>query len=168
MAELNKEVIDMDNDSQPKGNSVGKKIGCVFGCGCLLIIIGIVVFFIIMYKMVTGYVDDFEAKGYQRIESQVYTVAENETIEGDYVYMGQVVKIDGTVDGNIAALCQQLTISGTVNGDLDLMCQQVTITETGVVKGSIRAEAVQQLINNGTVEGTITGEIQLNSGSIGE
>ncbi len=164
MAELNNEVIDINPDEQSQSSGVGKKIGCGCGCGCLLIIIAIIVFFVVMYKMVTGYVTEFEEKGYQRIDCQVCTVDEDVTVDHDVVYMGQVVKINGTIDGNVAALCQQLTINGTINGDLDIMGQQVTITETGVVTGSIRAEAVQQLTNNGTVGGTITGEIQFQTG----
>ena len=166
--EFNNEFIDMADDSQPKGSSVGKKIGCGCGCGCLLIIIaffGVIIYF---YSIVTGYVDDFADKGYERVQCENCGIEEGETIDGDIVYMGSVIKINGTVNGNVAALCQQLTISGTVNGDLDLMCQQVTITETGKVTGSIRAEAVQQLINNGSVGGTITGEIQSQTGSGGQ
>ena len=167
MEDGNSEIVEI-NVEHSQGGGIGKKIGCGCGCGCLLIIIGIIVFVVVMYNMVVGFVNDFEEKGYHRVENQVCMVADEETVDGDIVYMGSVVKINGTVNGNVAALCQQLTISGTVNGDLDLMCQQVTITETGKVTGSIRAEAVQQLINNGSVGGTITGEIQSQTDGVGQ
>ena len=106
MEDANNEVVEI-NIEQTQGGGIGKKIGCGCGCGCLLIIIGIIVFFIVMYNMVVGFVDDFEEKGYHRVENQVCMVSDEETVDGDTVYMGQVVKINGTVNGNVAALCQQ-------------------------------------------------------------
>ena len=157
MAELNNEVIDMADDSQPKGGSVGKKIGCGCGCGCLLIIIAIFGVMIYFYSMVTGFADDFADKGYERIQCENCGIEEGETIDGDVVYMGVIITINGTINGNVAAVCEQLIINGTVNGDLDLICSKVTIEESGIIKGDIHAKLVEELNNKGTVEGAISG-----------
>jgi len=168
MAELNNEVIDMADDSQSKGGSVGKKIGCGCGCGCLLIIIAIIGIGIYMYNMAVGmgteFVDGFSEKGYEYIETEQegYVIEEGETIDGDVVYMSAVIEINGTINGNVAAACTQLIINGEVNGDLDLMCLEVIIEDSGVVKGDINAEWVGEFVNKGAVEGTISGTIQNN------
>ena len=160
MAELNNEVIDMADDSQPKSGSVGKKIGCGCGCGCLLIIIAVSAVIIYFYSMVTGFADDFADQGYEKVECEYCGIEEGETIDGDVVYMGVVITIDGNINGNVAAVCDQLIINGTVNGDLDLICSKVTIEESGVVKGDIRAKLVEEIDNKGTVAGVISGTFQ--------
>ncbi len=157
MAELNNEIIDMADDSQPKGSSFRKKIGCGCGCGCLLIIIAIVGVIIYVSSMLTGFVDDFSDKGYEKVQCENCGIEEGETIDGDVVYMGVVITINGTINGNVAAVCEQLIINGTVNGDLDLICSKVTIEESGIIKGDIRKKYVEELNNKGTVEGAISG-----------
>ena len=76
------------------------------------------------------------------------------------VYFGQSLVIEGTIDGNVAAMCQAVIIDGTINGKLDVLSQSVIINETGVVTGDIIAEAVQSLVNNGRVDGEISGTYQ--------
>lgn len=160
MAENVIEEVGQDEET-PKKSSKGKKIGIGCGCGCLVVIllVGGLIFW--AYRMATSFVREFEDQGYALVQVQEMVIEEDDVVQGPVVYFGQEITIDGTIDGDVAAMCQQLTINGTINGDLDLLCQGVTISETGVVTGDITAEAVQLLKVDGTVEGEITGTIQV-------
>ena len=148
-------------EEKPKKSSVGKKIGCGCGCGCLLVILFVVGIFFWGYNFVSSFVTTYEEQGYEMVEVQAAVISADEVVQGPVFYFGQSVTINGTIEGDVAAMCQALTINGTINGDLDLLCQAVTITESGVVTGDIVAEGVQVLTVDGTVEGKITGAIQV-------
>ena len=148
-------------EETPKKSSKGKKIGLGCGCGCLVVILLIIGLLYWGYRAVTSFVREFEEQGYALVEVQEMVIAEDDVVQGPVIYFGQAITIDGTIEGDVAAMCQSLTINGTINGNLDLFCQLVTISDTGVVTGDITAEAVQRLVVDGTVEGEITGTIQV-------
>lgn len=144
-----------------KKSSVGKKIGCGCGCGCLVVILLVLGLIYWGYSTVAGFIRGYEEQGYAMVEVQAMVVKDDEVVQGPILYFGQSVTIDGTIEGDVAAMCQALTINGTINGNLDLLCQAVTISETGIVTGDINCEGVQVLVVDGTVEGEITGSIQV-------
>ena len=148
-------------EAEVKKSSLGKKIGCSCGCGCLLMILLVVGLFFWGYNYVSSFVTTYEEQGYEMVEVQALVIGTDEVVQGPVFYFGQSVTINGTIEGDVAAMCQALTINGTINGNMDLLCQAVTITESGVVTGDIVAEGVQVLTVDGTVEGKITGAIQV-------
>lgn len=148
-------------EETPKKSSAGKKIGLGCGCGCLVVILLVGGLIYWGYSTVTSFVREYEEQGYALVEVQSMVIAADDVVQGPVLYFGQAVTIDGTIEGDVAAMCAILTINGTINGNLDLLCQAVTISESGVVTGDITAEAVQILKVDGTVEGEITGTIQV-------
>tara|TARA_B100000315_G_C14488449_1_gene546354 strand:- start:510 stop:1022 length:513 start_codon:yes stop_codon:yes gene_type:complete len=154
--------FDSGNDVEvnSKKSSKGKKIAGGCGCGCLVVILVIAAIIYWAYREATAFTRGFEEQGYRKVSAQSIVVNEEETVKGPVVYFGQSLVIEGTIDGNVAAMCQAVIIDGTINGKLDVLSQSVIINETGVVTGDIIAEAVQSLVNNGRVDGDITGTFQ--------
>ena len=149
-----------DAEVNSKNSSKGKKIAGGCGCGCLVIILVVVAIAYWAYREATAFTRGFEEQGYRKISGQSIVVSKEETVKGPVVYFGQSLTIQGTVDGNVAAMCQSIVLEGTINGNLDVLSQSVVIEGTGVVTGNLNSEAVQSLVNNGTVGGEITGTYQ--------
>ena len=141
--------------------TAGKKVALGCGCGCLVVILLVAGLIYWGYSTVTAFVNEYKDQGYAMVEVQAMVVKTDEVVQGPVLYFGQSITIDGTIEGDVAAMCQALTINGTINGNLDLLCQAVTISETGIVTGDINCEGVQVLVVDGTVEGEITGSIQV-------
>ncbi|MBC8308911.1 MAG: polymer-forming cytoskeletal protein [Planctomycetes bacterium] len=143
-----------------KTSNKGKKIAGGCGCGCLVIVLIIAAIIYWAYREATAFTRGFEEQGYRKISAQSIVVPKEDTVQGPVVYFGQSLVIEGTIDGNVAAMCQSVIIGGTINGKLDVLSQSVVINETGVVTGDVIAEAVQSLVNNGRVDGEISGTFQ--------
>lgn len=143
-----------------QNSSKGKKTAGGCGCGCLVIILVVVAIAYWVYREATSFTRVFEEQGYRKISGQSIVVSKEETVKGPVVYFVQSLTIQGTVDGNVAAMCQSIVLEGTINGNLDVLSQSVVIEGTGVVTGNLNSEAVQSLVNNGRVDGEITGTFQ--------
>lgn len=154
-------IAELTEEESPKGMSAGKKVGLGCGCGCLIVILLIAGVIYWGYSTVTAFAKQYKDQGYAMVEVQTTVIKADEVVQGPIFYFGQAVTIDGTIEGDVAAMCQALTINGTINGNLDLFCQAVTINETGVVTGNVTCDMVQVLTVDGTVEGDITGSIQV-------
>ncbi len=154
-------IIEATEEEPQKKSSTGKKIGIGCGCGCLVVILIIAGLIYWGYSTVSAFVTEYTDQGYAIVEVQATVIKADEVVQGPVLYLGQSITIDGTIEGDVAAMCQALTINGTINGDLDLLCQAVTITKTGVVTGNVACDMVQLLKVDGTVEGEITGTIQV-------
>ncbi|MEI6222519.1 MAG: polymer-forming cytoskeletal protein [bacterium] len=62
-------------------------------------------------------------------------LAQNETIEKDFIAAGQTITIDGTVKGDVYAAGQTIIVNGTVMGDL------IAAGQTIIVKGKVGEDA---------------------------
>lgn len=154
-------IAEVTEEESPKGMSTGKKVGLGCGCGCLVVILLIAGVIYWGYSRVSAFANEYKDQGYSMVEVQTTVIKADEVVQGPIFYFGQAVTIDGTIEGDVAAMCQSLTINGTINGNLDLLCQAVTITETGVITGNVTCDMVQLLTVDGTVEGEITGTMQV-------
>lgn len=84
---------------------------------------------------------------------EIITVAENETVTGDFFAAGETVEIYGTINGDVYAAGGQILIEGTVNGDV--LAAGGNITIAGTVAQDVRI-AGGNLQVNGIIEGNTT------------
>ena len=114
-----------------------------------------------LYRTIDDFHSQFTEQGYKLVLGESMVISADDVVHGPVLYFCTEITIDGTIEGDVAALCEHLTITGTIDGNLDLLCESVTISETGVVTGDITCKAVKVLTVDGTVEGEITGTIQV-------
>lgn len=103
-------------------------------------------------------IEEYEAKGYERIEAQVRV--EDTPIDNKRLYICQMLDIKTDVHDDIAILAQVATVHGTVHGNLDFGGQALIIEKDAVIKGNVYSRLGQIITIKGTVEGKLTGAYQ--------
>lgn len=106
-----------------------------------------------------AFVKPFEQQGYKRESGQSIKV--NQPIQEKHVYLAQVVEVEADASSDVAFAAQMVEINSTINGNVDFFGQVLKIGPKGVVKGNINAKLAQVVEVQGTVEGEITGSIQV-------
>jgi hypothetical protein len=155
------ETPESPGEESKKKWSIWAKLGC--GCGVIILLLIITCISGIFYlkSFVSGFTEPLIAKGYTEVSGQVIHVPADQVISNKTLYICQVLKFDGTATDDIAFCCQVIELKGTLDGDVDILAQVLKVHPGAVIKGNIRADALQFLENNGTIEGTITGTIQV-------
>jgi hypothetical protein len=140
-------------------------MGC--GVGCLIILILIAIGGGLGYwgvkkilTMAEDWTVSFEEQGYTRVEGMVVQVPEE--VDGDRVYKGQTVILEGNHNGSVAIICQIAEVKGTITGSLDFKGQMLMLYPSSIISKDLRVEAqLVQRQEGSKVLGEITGEYQL-------
>jgi len=147
--------------SSKKKWTTGRKIGCGCVLAALLALIIAIVLGVIAWQWAMAFPRAFQEQGYATVSGQKISVPHDATVSADTVYIGQHVQFNGVATGNLAFFCQVVEIKGTVEGDIDILGQVLKILPGGVVKGDIRCEGLQVLQNDGSIEGAVSGTVQM-------
>lgn len=106
-----------------------------------------------------GFVAEFEAQGYSKVEGKrVFT---KEEIPEKRVYLAEFCRIGAGSSSDLAIVGQIAEVHGTVNGDLSFWGQTLLIKEDAVITGNLNAPWCQLIILDGRVDGNISGFYQL-------
>ncbi|TCL62776.1 hypothetical protein EDC14_102356 [Hydrogenispora ethanolica] len=85
------------------------------------------------------------------------TIAENETIAGDYLFNGERLVVDGTIRGDLLVLAGEVVINGKVEGSV-LGAASERLQINGAVGRDVRVAAME-LTLNGSIGRSLTGWI---------
>lgn len=79
-------------------------------------------------------------------------------IEGDLIYSGEELRVEGPVDGNIHGLSKKIRVDAVVGGDIQYVAlESFSLGENAEIKGSISYESNYELARN--TNAVIHGEI---------
>lgn len=86
-------------------------------------------------------------------QEKVY-IESDETVDGNYYFLAENVKINGSINGDLIGFAENLEINGRVEGDILVISQNFTFN--GEVVGSLRA-----LTNNASINGSVGKNLNL-------
>jgi hypothetical protein len=80
-------------------------------------------------------------------QEEIY-ISSSETVDGNFFFLAENVKIDGNINGDLVGLAENLEINGRVEGDILIISQKLNFN--GEVVGSFRG-----ITNQGNINGII-------------
>ena len=91
-----------------------------------------------------------------KVESDVFKLAKDQVIEGDLIFSGERLEIDGTIQGDLLLFSEEVIINGRIDGSI-LGAVTGKLSNSGIVGGSIRGFINEaHLHQDGVIKGSIT------------
>lgn len=89
-----------------------------------------------------------------RIENGAKVIDKAEVVQGDLIFNGEQLRVDGTVTGDLIIQSGEVVINGTIKGDL-IGFTGGKVTINGLIGRNLRVLA-QEIEHNGNIEGCAT------------
>lgn len=157
------ETIIADAGTEKKKMGTGAKVAIGCGSGCLVVVLLIAVAAIggtvYVKKIITKYETELKGHGFETVVTgQMLDITD--PVDEPTLFKAQVARIMSDCSTNMAVLAQACEVSGKIEGKLYFRGQILTINPGAEILGGVDAQA-QVLMNNGKIEGGITGKYQL-------
>lgn len=165
---MTEETILLEESAKKKKMGTGAKVAIGCGSGCLVVVLLIVAVVVAgafyVKNMISNYEADLKSHGFETVvQEQMLNVVD--PVTEPILFKGQVVRIMTDCSTNIAVLAQACEIHGTIEGKLYFRGQMLTIHPGAELLGGADVQA-QLLLNNGKIEGEMTGKYQLSEPQI--
>ncbi len=160
---MTEETILLEKSAEKKKMGTGAKVAIGCGSGCLVVVLLIVVVIVAgafyVKNIITKYEVDLKSHGFETVvQEQMLDVVD--PVSELILFKGQIVRIMANCSTNMAVLAQACEIHGTIEGKLYFRGQMLTIHPGAELLGGADVQA-QVLLNNGKIEGEMTGKYQL-------